>query len=861
MTQRQTPTHIARDLARAAKAVGFEVLDEVQIPGQSAQLSPVPGMLDSRVRAWLRHEYPGGLFAHQAKGIVSALKGKDICLSTATASGKSLVFLAVSAHLLHQDDKSRVLALYPAKALIQDQLKKWRQTLRHLGMEPGYIDGGVPVEARVQILAKHRAILMTPDVAHAWLLSHLRSREVAGMLQGLALVVLDEAHVYDGVFGTNMAYFLRRLQAAARQFRFIVSTATVGRPQEFVEKLTGRKPLVFDSKHDKSEIPPKTILLVRSGGGKAFESMVELLQVLAHGDLGRFLAFADSRKMVEQLVSAYGRSLAQKKGEAERTDDQCQEESEVDSTELAQYKILPYRAGYEEEDRLAIQKALEEGALSGVVSTSALELGLDIGDIGIVILLGTPPSVKAFWQRAGRCGRRKPGACLVLDDRGGIGSLPGGLKSYLKKPPEPGWLYLENRFIQFANALAAAVEATDSSENSYRREPFSSLPPQFTRFLENELSPTESVPEELYPLKQRAQAGPHHEFPLRTGIEKNFVVRQRHSPDQPRLGSLTLSQALREAYPGAVYYYMGRPFRVEEFRYRTGEINVRREKRWTTRPQLQNIVFPKFQGGLLQLRRSEVSFLAEAELQVSERVIGFLEQHGAKATAHEYNAASPYSQRPLTRFFETTGVCWFHPDKRLTSEAVAAQILGAFCSLCGVEARDLGFGTFHARPSPLGGEAPCQGPCIYDATHGSLRLTQQLADRFVEVVDRAINIIEDDDAPDADLRGALADLRDAAAQMQSAPQKREVTVPSPSGEWVTVVAPNSRGMYVGTGEPREVLVLAIRYTPDGLMYELDSEDQSVKWMVTSSSVLPINGVTELARLNLFTGEIEKIVRS
>src|SRR5439155_6888638 len=180
-----------------------------------------------------------------------------------------------------------------------------------------------------------------------------------------------------------------------------------------------------------------------------------------------------------------------------------------------------------------------------------------------------------------------------------------------------------------------------------------------------------------------------------------------------------------EAYPGALYYYMARTYRVYRFDYRKGEIHARRDKWGTTRPLAQTMVFPRFHGGILSLYRSDCGFLAEAEMQVSERVQGFTEQRGSAKEEHRYGPGSTYYQRELNRFFETTGICWYFPEKHLITEAVASSILDAFCSEFGIQQRDLGVGLFNSKQSPFG-VGKCQGACIFDETNGSLRLRQRL---------------------------------------------------------------------------------------------------------------------------------------
>ena len=228
------PVASAREsLDLAVAASGLQAVDEAALPGQEPTFGAVPAQLDEAVRHRLEQQYPQGLYAHQSKAIAACLRGRDVCLATPTASGKSLVFMSVAAHRWRRDRQARVLALYPVRALIQDQLGKWRSFLQPLGAEPGFIDGGVPSYERLAILSRHPVVLMTPDVAHAWLMTNLHQEEVWTFLSHLELLVLDEAHVYDGVFGTNMAFFLRRFGLVAKVHQLICSTATVGDPEAF----------------------------------------------------------------------------------------------------------------------------------------------------------------------------------------------------------------------------------------------------------------------------------------------------------------------------------------------------------------------------------------------------------------------------------------------------------------------------------------------------------------------------------------------------------------------------------------------------------------------------------------------------
>ncbi len=860
-----------------AQQSGYQILGHERLAGRQAKFLPIPSRLHESVRNLIAQNYPAGLYAHQAEAIDAVLKGDDICLATSTASGKSLVYMVLAADMILRDKDFKVIAFYPARALIQDQLGKWEAILKPLNLNFGFVDGSLPMQKRLPVLENSRVVLMTPDVAHAWLMSNLNVREIRSFLGNIKLLILDEAHIYEGVFGTNMAYFLRRLQAVSKPQRIITSTATLDDPGKFVYQLTGRQPRPFGPEADCSETPPKTILIAKKAADPSFECMVGLLGSLARDYKGKFIAFADTRKMVENLVVALKRSPKQEaKGDIDIDRIVITKESSLKAKPENMAKtarILPYRAGYEAVDRNAIQKALAKGNLSGVVSTSALELGIDIGDIDLIVLLNQPPSLKAFWQRVGRGGRKRPGVCLLIDNRGTIADNPRGLREYLEAPLEQCWLYLQNRYIQYTNAICAAREYRDFGEDRYDSKAFDSLPAKFNNFREKEMKPSAPIAHDLYPLKQRAQNGPHREFPIRTGMEKNFQVKERSGRS---LGKLTFSQTLREAYPGAVYYYMGRPYRVKRFQYHRGAILVDKEKYWTTRPETMPMAFPSFETGMLKLFKSDVGFIAESEMMISERVTGFIEQRGPVKIAHEYGPSSPFYRRELNRYFDTTGVSWWFPVEHTNSAAATQRILEAFCFKFGVQQRDLGMGPFHARISPIGIEK-CRGMCIFDATPGSLRLTERLADSFGVILEEAILFArQQKDSSALDALEAFADFVDDL-QPQSLEDTR-VIERDDEENGSTVIAAGEIAIHESAHGPRQVVVLEHQFAPHGLMYELKpftekkndavtsvharrvpaskrrSQKSGVRWLVAANTVQPIPGETKMVRVNLWSGK-------
>lgn len=826
--------------------LGISSVETVQLSSRPAVTLPVPAGLHADVRQRLETMFPDGIYSHQAKALQSFLDGHDICLATSTASGKSLVFTAAACHRALSESRALVIAVYPARALVQDQHEKWQTFCDPLGIRVGQIDGSVPVARRLAILKESQVVVMTPDVIHAWLMNH--AGDTASELKRLRLVVLDEAHSYNGVFGTNMAYLFRRLSVLASPFQIIVSTATIGEPGAFIHELTGREVTLYRREDEGSQIPSKRILLSQLTAKGSFDRLASLLRQLADSYEGRFLAFADSRKVVERLTAAAHRN-PNRVTPVQGTQDDADDEPEITIPGV----LMPYRAGYEANDRTEIQDALSKGHLKGVVSTSALELGVDIGDIDLVVMLNTPPSVQAFWQRFGRAGRRsRPGECLLLDDKGTIVSGAGGLSSYLKKPAENNYLYLGNRFVQYTNALSAARELQEGGGELESWQAFSGLPETFLPMLKNEVTPTEVIPDDLYPLKQRAENGPHHEFPLRGGIEANFQVKR--SPDDVDLGTLTMAQLVREAYPGAIYYYRANSYRIRETRIKDKVLRATKEKFGTTQPNAQITVFPSFGGGGKRWTSPD-GFMQECEVQVAERVTGFTEIRGSAKTPHLYGIGSPWAQRPVQRFLKTTGVVWCFGNSGVITEPATRYIVDAFCLTEGIHSRDIGFGRFSSNVTPQG-PGDCKGLCIYDDVAGGLRLTERLADSFPQILETAILLASNEG--DVAAATSLQNLAKNANDLSPAQSVLANAATSLGDGWVTVIAPGETAVYQNAAQSAEVQVIKHLFTPTGLKYRLKHVKDTVEWTVNASALQPINGQTRLLRYNLETGEEESI---
>jgi DEAD/DEAH box helicase domain-containing protein len=390
----------------------------------------------------LRARGIGALYAHQARAIAALRGGRDVVLATPTASGKSLVYALPALEACLGDPAARALLLFPLRALEQDQKKKLEADIAALRLPAGaarprvaIYDGDTPTGERRK-LREHppNLLITTPDMLHLGLLPHHESW--AQLFRGLRLVVLDELHSYRGVFGAHVAQVMRRLDRVATHHgaapRFVCASATIANPGEHAHNVTGRSFEVVEA--DGAARAPRHVLLLNPGGSP-YTAAARLFRMAVRRGL-RTIAFTKARRVTELLhawIEAAEPALAR--------------------------RISSYRAGFLPEERREIERRLFEGELAGVISTSALELGIDVGGLDVCILVGYPGSQIATWQRAGRVGRTGEAAIALV-------AQPDALDQYLVSHPqaffergfEHALLDPENAEILAAHLPCAAAE-------------------------------------------------------------------------------------------------------------------------------------------------------------------------------------------------------------------------------------------------------------------------------------------------------------------------------------------------------------------------------------------------------------------
>jgi DEAD/DEAH box helicase domain-containing protein len=378
-----------------------------RLPAVAATFAPFPDQADDRLKAALAARGIEQLYTHQAEAFEYALAGRNVVTITPTASGKTLCYNAPVLDAILKDPSSRALYLFPTKALAQDQLAELH-ALAELAMQHGApeigvftYDGDTPSDARRAIRGKAHVVLSNPDMLHSGILPH--HPRWAKLFENLRFVVIDELHAYRGVFGSHLSNIMRRLQRVCRHYGsdpiFICSSATIANPRELAEGLTGRSfELIDQSGAPRGEKfflfvnPP--VVNAQLGIRRSYltEARRVSLEFLKHNL--QLILFAQSR-LATEILTTYLKDAYQGPPGA----------SDV---------IRGYRGGYLPNRRREIERGLREGTVRAVVSTSALELGIDIGALDVSVMAGYPGTIAATWQRAGRAGRRSTRSAAVL---------------------------------------------------------------------------------------------------------------------------------------------------------------------------------------------------------------------------------------------------------------------------------------------------------------------------------------------------------------------------------------------------------------------------------------------------------------
>ncbi|MGH2763484.1 MAG: DEAD/DEAH box helicase [Thermoleophilaceae bacterium] len=678
---------------------------------------PLPDDLHPAVRESLAASGIEALWSHQADALESARLG-DTIVTTGTASGKSLAFNLPVLDTLASDPSARALYLYPTKALAQDQARKLSQLggrfLRH-----AIYDGDTPREERRAIRQRSNIILSNPDMLHVGVLPNHASW--GDVLANLAWVVVDEAHVYRGVFGSHVANVLRRLRRLARAYgaepRFVLTSATIANPRQLAEGLTGLEVLLVDrdgAPHAERQVVMWNPPLVDEQLGKRASALSEaamLLAGLVEREV-RTICFLKSRRGVE-LIQRFARLRLEDAGRPD----------------LAE-RIAPYRAGYTPAQRREIERRLGEGDLLAVVATVALELGIDVGDLDAAVCVTFPGTVASLRQMWGRAGRRDSGLAMYVAGEDALDQFfcrhPD---EFLERPVERAILDHESEEIHLAHLAAAAYELPLTPEDE---DVFGPRWEEHARRLVKQGRLRERGGRYL----PRGPGYPAGEIALRSASPDSVAIVE--STGGELIGTVESARAHSAVHPGAVYLHMGASYEVEELDLRGRRALVRPfQGDWYTQPKRESETW------IEQVRESreccgvELSF---GIVSVTEQVVAY-----QKRRVSDHSVLDLLALDMPEHEFVTQALWYVLPDAGVPLDAwqgslhaaehgqIAVLPLIAMCDRWDIGGLSTAFHQQTGRATIF----------IYDGHPGGVGITRVGYERFEALVDDALRLISE----------------------------------------------------------------------------------------------------------------------
>jgi DEAD/DEAH box helicase domain-containing protein len=639
-------------LLDAGREDGRLVRESREGPGRASLVTP-PAELHPEVLAALARQQVEHLYSHQADALHAAWSGPTI-VTTGTASGKSMCFNLPTLDVLCRDARARALYVYPTKALAQDQARALAAFGLSKRVRPAIYDGDTPRETRAQIRKSANIVLTNPDMLHVGILPNHAAW--ADLFANLAVVVIDEAHVYRGVFGSHVANVLRRLRRIAAAYgtepRFVLTSATIANPVELAERLTGLEDVrLIDD--DGSPAPDRRMsvwnppLTDEALGTRrsALAEAAELLAALVRNG-ARTICFMKSRKGVEVLSRLVKQDLKD-------TD-----------PELAE-RIAPYRAGYTPQQRRELEGRLTRGELRAVITTDALELGIDVGELDAAVVVTFPGTVASLRQMWGRAGRRGRGLAMYVAGEDALDQFfcrhP---EDFLERPVEAAILDHESPLIFRQHLLCAAHEGPISHEDAEflgpRWEAHAELLASAGELRRRPVSDAAGDPDTgerpgrgsstsgAY-VPRRPGSYPAGEVSLRSASPESFEIVDVASGEL--LGATEAARAHSTVHEGAIYLHLGRSYEVREL-----DLDRRRafvspfDGDWYTQPKRETdteIV------RLLDRRETLGITLSFGEVSVTDTVLAYQRRRN---TDHAHMELIPL-ELPPTSF--STQALWF----------------------------------------------------------------------------------------------------------------------------------------------------------------------------------------------------------
>ena len=580
---------------------------EIQQP-REAQVFPVPPTISPALGQALANLGYGGLYQHQLNAYEQVAAGRCVVIATSTASGKTLCYNLPVFDALLRDPNARAMYIFPTKALAHDQQETLTQLNEQAGgqVTVGAYDGDTPGNHRGFIRANARILLTNPDMLHMGILP--QHTAWAEFFRNLRFVVLDELHVYRGVFGSHVANVLRRLKRVAGHYgaypQFILTSATISNPRELAEKLVEQKCELIDE--DTSPGGRRNFILYnppivdpelglrRSASSESVRLAGDLL---AYGV--QTILFARARRSVELILRAMHDRYPAESG-----------------------AIHGYRSGYLAGERRSIERGLRSGAIRTVVATSALELGIDIGSMDASIVVGYPGTLASLRQQIGRAGRRRSASVgIMVASAAPIDQYLVRHPEYiLDRSPENALINPDNPLILLQHIRCAAFELPFKPGEKLGAISWETLK-EFLELL-TQAGVLNSSANRYYWI---ADQYPAQAVSLRNATAQNVVLRVESDEQSHILGTVDQSSALWMVHPGAIYLHEGQSYRVTRLDLEQAEASLQpASEEYFTEPKNQTEV-----EKISELETSKVLNAEKTwgEIKVSTQVVGFRKIH------------------------------------------------------------------------------------------------------------------------------------------------------------------------------------------------------------------------------------------
>ena len=710
------------DRLLAEPSLSSGVLHHAHMPARDADFVPMPDWLDPGIKAGLAGRGVTALYSHQAEAMEGVRAGEDVVVVTPTASGKSLCYLVPTLQALADDPTARALFLFPTKALGQDQVAELGELSRASGLHinASTYDGDTPNPIRSAIRSAGQVVVTNPDMLHAAILPH--HTKWFQLFEQLRIIVIDELHTYRGLFGSHVANVLRRLLRICAHYGshpvIVCCSATIGNPSELAALLTGRAARVVGRNGapsgERHILMVQPALLDPATGARASAQMLATRWALPFLKAGRqTLLFGRSRVGVELMLSGLREAL--RLGDGPRA------------------RVRGYRGGYLPTERRAVERGLRDGELLGVVTTNALELGVDVGQLDVSILAGYPGSIAATWQQMGRAGRRGGTSVAVLIAGGGpvdryVVEHPEFL---LDSPPEEARLDPDNLHVLLGHLKAACFELPFEPGERFgaiEGEPL-------LAFLAEEGLVRRAGDDRWY---WSSDNFPASSVSLRTAAQENVVIIDT-TPDRPRvIGEIDIFAAQTLVHEDAIYLHESAQFYVDKLDWDERKAYVRRidadhytyADRAVTLKPLETFASAGVIGG----------DSAHGEVMVSSLVSMFKKlRFGTDENLGWGPIHLPEIELQTTAYWLMLGSAaegWRRADLDVALLGVGRAIQAVAAVLLMVDPRDLGL-VSQVR-SPHNGRPTVY---LYESVPGGVGLSERLHDRHGELVAGAADLI------------------------------------------------------------------------------------------------------------------------